>query len=266
MEGEHPPLPQFPIGKARPEDEAIARSIVRYIPSGATIQLGIGSMPGVIGKMLADSDLRDLGMHTELCSDAYVDLWEAGKLTNRFKKVCPGRGVTGMAFGTDRLYRWVNENPGVAIYPLEYVNSTEIIGQMDNLISINSCISVDLYGQISAESVGTRQISGTGGQLDYLTGAAMSHGGKAFICMASTYVDHKGVRHSRIVPTFNGDIVTDPRSQSYFIVTEYGVVNLVGRSTWERAELLISIAHPDFRDELIRDAQKLGIWKRSNRR
>lgn len=266
VEGEHPPLPQFPIKEAAPEDIAIARSIVRYIPSGATIQLGIGSMPGVIGKMLADSDLRDLGMHTELCSDAYVDLWEAGKLTNRFKKVCPGRGVTGMAFGTDRLYRWVNENPGVAIYPLEYVNSTEIIGQMDNLISINSCISVDLYGQISAESVGTRQISGTGGQLDYLTGAAMSHGGKAFICMASTFIDHKGVRHSRIVPTFNGDIVTDPRSQSYFIVTEYGVVNLVGRSTWERAELLISIAHPDFRDELIRDAEKLKIWRRSNRR
>ncbi len=133
------------------------------------------------------------------------------------------------------------------------------------MISINSCISTDLYGQVSAESNGTRQISGTGGQLDYLTGAAMSKGGKAFICMTSTYTTKDGVRRSRIVPTFNGDIVTSPRSQSYFIVTEFGVVNLVGRSTWERAELLISVAHPDFRQELIEAADKQHIWRRSNK-
>lgn len=265
VEGEHPDLPQFPTPEPSEEDIAIARSILPYIPSGATIQLGIGGMPGTIGKMLAQSDLKDLGMHTELCSDAYVDLWESGRLTNQKKTVIPGRGVTGMAFGSDRLYRWINENPAVAIYPLEWVNSTDVIGAMDNLISINSCISVDLYGQVSAESVGARQISGTGGQLDYLTGAAMSRGGKAFICMTSTYTDREGEVHSRIVPTFCGDIVTDPRSQSYFIVTEYGVVNLVGRSTWERAELLISIAHPNFRDALIADAERLGIWRKSNK-
>lgn len=266
VEGEHPPLPQLPIAPPTAEDTAIAQNILPYIPSGATLQLGIGGMPGVIGKMLAESDLHDLGMHTELCSDAYVDLWEAGKLTNRKKDFCPGRGVTGMAFGTQKLYDWINENPGVAIYPLEYVNAAETIAKMDNMISINSCISVDLYGQICAESAGTRQISGTGGQLDYLTGAAMSHGGKAFICMTSTFTDKAGHRHSRIVPTFNGDIVTDPRSQAYFVVTEYGVVNLAGRSTWERAEMLISIAHPDFREGLIAAAEKQKIWRRSSKR
>ena len=266
VEGEHPQLPQFPIAPPSKEDTAIASQILPYIPSGATLQLGIGGMPGVIGKMLADSDLKDLGMHTELCSDAYVDLWQAGKLTNRKKTLYPGRGLLGMAFGTQKLYDWIDNNPGVAACPLEYVNSAEIIGSMDNMISINSCISADLYGQVCAETAGTRQISGTGGQLDYLTGAAMSRGGKAFICMTSSFVDKAGVRHSRILPTFNGDIVTDPRSQAYFLATEYGVVNLAGRSTWERAEMLVSIAHPDFRDGLIEAAEKQHIWRKSNKR
>ena len=150
--------------------------------------------------------------------------------------------------------------------PLEVVNAPETIGKIDHMISINNCIAVDLYGQVSAESVGMRQISGTGGQLDYLTGAAMSRGGKAFLCMTSTYREKDGTIRSRIVPTFNGDIVTDPRSQAYYMVTEYGMVNLVGRTTWERAEMLISIAHPDFRDELIREAEKHGIWIQSNKR
>lgn len=266
VEGEHPQLPQFPIAPPSKEDSAIASRILPYIPSGATLQLGIGGMPGVIGKMLADSDLTDLGMHTELCSDAYVDLWQAGKLTNRKKALYPGRGLLGMAFGTQKLYDWIDNNPGVAVCPLEYVNAAEVIGSMDNMISINSCISADLYGQICAETAGTRQISGTGGQLDYLTGAAMSRGGKAFICMTSFFTDKQGVRHSRIVPTFHGDIVTDPRSQAYYLATEYGVVNLAGRSTWERAEMLVSIAHPDFRDELIDAAEKQHIWRKSNRR
>jgi len=178
----------------------------------------------------------------------------------------PGVGVTGMAFGTEQVYEFVNENPGVAFMPLELVNSPGIIGRIDNMISINNCIAVDLFGQVSAESAGTRQISGTGGQLDYLTGAAMSRGGKAFLCMTSTYHDHEGKLHSRIVPTFQGDIVTDPRSQAYYMVTEYGMVNLVGRTTWERAEMLISIAHPDFREELIRKAEENKIWIRSNKR
>lgn len=266
VEGEHSPLPTVPMHPATDADRAIAEEIMPMIPNGATLQFGIGGMPNVLGTMLAESDLKDLGMHTELCSDAYVSLTEAGKLNNAKKSYMPGTGATGMAFGTERVYDFVDENPGVAFMPLELVNAPEIIGRIDNMISINNCIAVDLFGQVSAESVGMRQISGTGGQLDYLTGAAMSRGGKAFLCMTSTYRGKDGILRSRIVPTFQGDIVTDPRSQAYYMVTEYGMVNLVGRTTWERAELLISIAHPDFRDELIQKAEENGIWIQSNKR
>ena len=266
VEGEHPSLPQLPMANPTEIDKKIATQIFDYIVDGATLQLGIGNMPSLVGSMLAESDVRDLGMHTELCSDAYVTLYEAGKLTNRRKEINRLKGVTGLAFGTQKLYDWIDQNPGVIVCPLEYVNAPEVIASMDNIISINSCISVDLYGQVCAETAGLRQISGTGGQLDYLTGACMSKGGKSFICMSSTFVDKDGRTHSRIVPYFVGDIVTDPRSQTYYLVTEYGAVNLVGRSTWERAELLISIAHPDFREDLIAAAQKQGIWRRSNKR
>ena len=266
VEGEHPPLPQFPIAPPTEEDVKIADLIVPYIVDGATLQLGIGGMPNVVGARLAESDLKDLGMHTELCGDAYYELYKAGKLTNRRKSHQRGKGVTGIVFGSQALYDWVDQNPGVVVEPLEYVNAPETIGKLDNMISINNCIAVDLYGQVCAESAGLRHISGTGGQLDYLTGAAMSKGGKAFICMTSSFVDKTGVRRSRVLPHFGGDIVTDPRSQAYYIVTEYGTVNLAGRSTWERAELLVSIAHPDFREELIADAEKQKIWRRSNKR
>ena len=265
VEGHHDPLPEFPVARPTPEDEAIARLIVEQIPDGATLQLGIGAMPNVVGSLLAESDLRDLGMHTELCGDAYLNLFRAGKLTNRRKTHQPGKGVTGIVFGSRALYDWVDQNPGVIVEPLEFVNAPETIAKLDNMISINSAISCDLYGQVCAESAGLRQISGTGGQLDYLTGAAMSRGGKAFICMTSAYTDKAGERRSRILPHFGGDIVTDPRSQAYYIVTEYGAVNLAGRSTWERAEALVSIAHPDFREELIRAAEAQKIWRRSNK-
>lgn len=266
VEGEHPPLPQFPIAQPTEEDIKIADLIVPHIVDGATLQLGIGGMPNVVGARLAESDLKDLGMHTELCGDAYYELYKAGKLTNKRKSLQRGKGVTGIVFGSQDLYEWVDQNPGVVVEPLEYVNAPETIARHENMISINSCIAVDLYGQICAESAGLRHISGTGGQLDYLTGAAMSAGGKAFICMTSSFVDKAGVRRSRVLPHFNGDIVTDPRSQAYYIVTEYGAVNLAGRSTWERAEMLVSIAHPDFRDSLIAAAEEQKIWRKSNRR
>ena len=266
VEGEHPPLPQFPIAPPTEEDVKIADLIVPHIVDGATLQLGIGGMPNVVGARLAESDLKDLGMHTELCGDAYYELYKAGKLTNRRKSHQRGKGVTGIVFGSQALYDWVDQNPGVVVEPLEYVNAPETIGKLDNMISINNCIAVDLYGQVCAESAGLRHISGTGGQLDYLTGAAMSRGGKAFICMTSSFVDASGTRRSRVLPHFNGDIVTDPRSQAYYIVTEYGVANLAGRSTWERAELLVSIAHPDFREELIRGAEEQRIWLPSEKR
>ena len=266
VEGEHPPLPQFPIAPPTEEDVKIADLIVPHIVDGATLQLGIGGMPNVVGARLAESDLKDLGMHTELCGDAYYELYKAGKLTNRRKSHQRGKGVTGIVFGSQALYDWVDQNPGVVVEPLEYVNAPETIGRLDNMIYINNCIAVDLYGQVCAESAGLRHISGTGGQLDYLTGAAMSKGGKAFICMTSSFVDKTGVRRSRVLPHFGGDIVTDPRSQAYYIVTEYGAVNLAGRSTWERAELLVSIAHPDFREDLIAAAEDQKIWRRSNKR
>ncbi len=266
VEGEHAPLPEFPIAEATEEDRKIAGFIVPHICDGATLQLGIGTMPNVVGAMISDSDLKDLGMHTELCGDAYLRMFEAGKLTNRRKTFQKGKGVTGLLFGSRALYDWADQNPGLAIEPLSFVNDPGVIARHDNMISINSCISVDLYGQICAETAGLRQISGTGGQLDYLTGAAMSKGGKAFICMTSSFVDRQGVRHSRVLPRFDGDIATDPRSQAFWVVTEYGAENLAGRTTWERAEKLISLAHPDFRDELIRAADAQRIWRRSNRR
>lgn len=266
VEGEHGPLPELKSPPPKPEDLKIAEHIVPLIKDGSALQLGIGGMPNAVGKMIAECGIKGLGMHTELLCDAYLDLYNAGALTNHRSSLQRDKGVFGICLGTQALYDWVNDNPGLHACPLEYVNSPEMIAQMDNMISINSCIRTDLYGQICSESDGIRQISGTGGQLDYLTGAAMSKGGKAFICMTSTYTNHEGIRKSRIVPTLNGDIVTSPRSQSYFIVTEYGAVNLVGRTTWERAELLISIAHPDYRDELIKAAENQHIWRKSNKR
>ena len=205
-------------------------------------------------------------MHTELCSDAYVDLYNAGKLTNRRKTLFPGKGVVGVAFGTNKLYDWLDDNPGIAFCPLDFVNDPAVIGGIDNMVSINGCISVDLFGQVSSESSGMRQISGTGGQLDFLLGASTSKGGKAFLCLPSVHVARDGTRRSNIVPHFSGEIITSPRSQVYYIVTEYGAINLEGRTTWERAQMLIDIAHPDYREELIREAEEQKIWRRSNRR
>ncbi|MBQ6229600.1 MAG: butyryl-CoA:acetate CoA-transferase [Eubacterium sp.] len=266
VEGHHDPFNYGDREHTTEVDRKIAGHILPYLVDGATLQLGVGSMPNALGKLIAKSDLHDLGMHTELCSDAFLSLYKAGKLTNTRKNIDKGKGVFGCAIGSADLFDWLEDNHGIAAYPLEYVNRPSIIAQIDNMVSINSCVAVDLYGQVAAESSGSRQISGTGGQLDFLVGASASKGGKAFICMSSTYNDKDGVPHSRVVPLFNGDIITSPRSQVYFIVTEYGIINLEGRSTWERAEAIISIAHPDFRDELIKEAEKMKIWRKSNKR
>lgn len=260
------PLWEMKTPEPSEADIRIAQNIFPYIHDGATIQLGIGGMPNALGELIAASDLKDLGMHTELCSDGYLALYKAGKLTNRRKTLYPNKGVLGLAIGTKELYDWLDDNPGVAGFPLSYVNDPTVIARNDNMISINGCLTADLYGQVGAESAGTRQISGTGGQLDFVTGATMSKGGKAFLCMSSTYTDKKGERHSRIVPSFRGDIVTTPRSQAYYLVTEYGAAMLAGQSTWQRAEQLIGLTHPDFRDELIRSAEEQHIWLPSNKR
>ena len=266
VEGIHAPLHEPPMLPPEEEEIKIANWIMPYISDGATLQLGVGSLPNVVGMEIARSDLKDLGMHTELCGDAFYELHKAGKLTNRRKEKYRGKGVVGMCFGSRDFYDWIDRNPSVIVCPLEYVNATETVAEIDRMVSVNNCIAVDLYGQISSESFGTRHISGTGGQLDFLTGAAMSEGGKAFICMNSTFQTKEGELQSCIVPRFSGDIVTSPRSQAYYMVTEYGVVNLTGATTWERAERLISIAHPAFRDGLIREAEKQKIWRRSNKR
>ena len=266
VEGHTDPVPTVAKKAPSPEDVAIAHNVLPYIVDGSTLQLGIGGTPDALGSILAESDLKDLGMHTELCTDGFLDLFKAGKLTNKRKAIFPGKGVLGLATGSRELYDWLDENPGVIALPIAYVNNPQVIASMDNFVSLNSCVSVDLYGQISSESAGLRHISGTGGQLDFLTGAAMSRGGKAFICVASSRVGRDGVRRSNIVPHFNGEIITSPRSQAYYIATENGVASLAGRSSWERAELLIGLAHPDFRDGLIKAAEEQRIWRRSNKR
>lgn len=266
VESGDPPLYEMPNPAPTQTDIKIANLVLPHIRDGATIQLGIGGMPNALGELIADSDLKDLGMHTELCSDGYLAMFKAGKLTNAKKSLHRGVGVLGLLIGSHELNEWASENPTVAGYPLSYVNDPYVIAQNDNMISINACISADLYGQVCSESSGTRQISGTGGQLDFVTGASMSRGGKSIICMTSTFTDRAGNMHSRIVPHFNGDIVTTPRSQVYYLATEYGVVNLAGLTTWERADALIGIAHPDFRDELIKAAEAQRIWLPSNKR
>ena len=195
-------------------------------------------------------------------ADAYLDLYEAGVLTNRRCTLHRGQGMLGIVLGSKRLYDWVDDNPGVIAAPLSYVNAPETIAQLDNMVSINSCIAADLYGQVASESSGLRQISGTGGQLDFLTGAAMARGGKP-----STRTLKDGTKESLIRATLpEGSIVSTPRSGVHYIVTEYGAVNLKGKTTWERAELLVSIAHPDFREQLIAAAESQKIWRRSARR
>lgn len=261
-------LPLWDMQSPEPSetDTMIARHIFPHIHDGATVQLGIGGMPNALGRLIAESDLRDLGMHTELCSDGYLAMFRAGKLTNRRKPLHTGKGVYGLAVGSEELYDWLNDNPGLMAMPLSYVNDPYVIAQNDGMISINGCLNADLYGQVASESAGTRQISGTGGQLDFVTGATLSRGGKAFLCMSSTFRDKAGILHSRVLPHFGGDIITTPRSQAYYVVTEYGAANLAGRSTWERADAMISIANPDFRDELIRAAEQQKIWLPSNKR
>ena len=268
VEGENPPLAELPSGGAPNEvDAAIAGLVMSKIPNGACLQLGIGGMPNTIGSMIAQSDLKDLSVHTEMYVDGFVDMAMAGKITGKNKKLDKGRQVFAFAAGTQKLYDYIDHNPEVMGAPVDYTNDVHVISQIDNFISINNAIDCDLFGQVNAESAGTKHISGTGGQLDFALGAYQSKGGKSFICMSSTVTGKDGSLKSRIVPTLTpGSIATDPRSCVHYVVTEYGMVNMKGLSTWERSAALINIAHPDFRDQLIQDAEKMGIWRRSNKR
>ena len=268
VEGGNPELPELPRLEPTAVDRAVARRIVEHSENGSTLQLGIGAMPDAVGRILCESDLRDLGMHTEMLIDAYLDLHTAGKLTNRAKGIDRGKGVFSFCVGTRELYEWADRNTGIASYPVDYTNDPDTMALNDRLVTINNCVEVDLFGQVNSESAGLRQISGTGGQLDFCTGAYLSRGGKGFICLSSTYTERKsGEVRSRIVPTLApGSAVTDPRSQTPYLVTEWGLANLSGRSTWERAERIIALAHPRFRADLVRAAERMKIWRRSNKR
>jgi len=268
VEGDNPPIAQLPGGgEATDVDIAVANLVVPMIPDGACLQLGIGGMPNAIGAMIAQSDLKDLSVHTEMYVDAFVAMAEAGKITGRNKAIDKGRQVFAFAAGSKQLYDYINRNPEIMAAPVEYTNDVHVVSQIDNFISINNAIDMDLFGQVNAESAGTKHISGTGGQLDFAMGAYMSKGGKSFICMSSTVMGKDGVLKSRIVPTLTpGSIATDPRSCTHYIVTEYGAVNMKGLNTWQRAEAAISLAHPMFREELISQAEKMNIWRRSNKK
>lgn len=261
-------IPELPIALSDEIDQKVARLIVEDVVNGSILQLGIGGMPNAVGNLIAESDVKDLGMHTEMLVDAYLAMFKQGKLTNKHKHLDKGKSVWTFSAGTRELYDWIDQNPFLAAYPVDYTNDPAVIGQFDNFISVNNCVEVDLFGQISSESSGVRQISGTGGQLDFVTGAYLSKGGKSFICFRSSFTNKKtGANGSCVVPTLpTGGIVTSPRTQAHYLVNEWGKVKLAGCSTWERTERIISIAHPDFREELIRNAEQMKIWRRSNKK
>ena len=267
VEGDNPAIGELPAGGEPTEvDKKVAELVVSEIPDGACLQLGIGSMPNTIGQMIAESDLKDLGVHTEMYVDAFVDIANAGKITGAKKSIDRFRQAFAFGAGTKKLYDYVDNNPAVMSAPVDYTNDARVIAQIDNFISINNAVDVDLFGQISAESSGIRQISGAGGQMDFVIGAFLSNGGKSFICLSSTFTSKDGTVHSRIRPTLaEGSAVTDTRPQTMYLVTEYGMVCLKGMSAWERAEAIISLAHPDFRDDLIKEAEKMKIWRKSNK-
>ncbi|MBU5627285.1 butyryl-CoA:acetate CoA-transferase [Oscillibacter sp. MSJ-2] len=269
VEGNNDPMGILSGGGVPTEvDAAVAKLIVEEIPNGACLQLGIGGMPNTVGSMIAESDLKDLGVHTEMYVDAFVDIAKAGKINGSRKNIDRGRQTYGFGAGTQKLYDYLHENPELMSAPVSYTNDIRSISELDNFISINNAVDVDLFGQINAESAGVKHISGAGGQLDFVLGAYLSKGGKSFICCSSTFTDKKtGKLVSRIRPTLSiGSIVTDTRTNVHYLVTEYGKVCLKGLSTWERAEAIISIAHPDFRDELIAQAEAMRIWRASNKR
>ncbi|MEG1657513.1 MAG: butyryl-CoA:acetate CoA-transferase [Oscillibacter sp.] len=268
VEGNNPPMEQLGGSGAPSEvDLAVANLVVPEIPNGACLQLGIGSMPSTIGKMIAESDLTDLGIHTEMYVDAFVDMAAAGKITGARKPFDKGRQTYAFAAGTQKMYDYLNNNPECMCAPVSYVNDISRVSQIDNFVSINGAVDIDLFGQVSSESSGTSHISGAGGQQDFVMGAYLSKGGKSFICCSSSFMDKKsGQLKSRIRPTMmEGTIATATRTNLHWVVTEYGKFNVKGKSTWERAEGLIGLAHPQFREELIAEAEKMHIWRRSNK-
>lgn len=241
------PLIELKRGELTEEDKLIGQNCASLIQDGDTLQLGIGSLPDAI--LLSLYDKKDLGIHTEMFSDGVMDLVRAGVINNTKKTLHPNKMVATFIMGSKELYEFIDDNPMVHMAPVDYVNDPYIIAKNDNMVSINSCVQIDLAGQVCSESVGLRQISASGGQVDFVRGAGMSQNGRAMIAVASATKDGKT---SKIVPVLNeGAAVTTLRNDVSYIVTEYGIAYLKGKTLRERGRELIRIAHPNFRDELI---------------
>ena len=231
--------------------DRIAGHVAELIPDGATIQMGIGAIPDTMLKYMYEK--KNLGIHTELFSDGVIDLVEAGVLTNARKTLHPGKIIAGFILGTKRLYDWVDDNPLIELHPTEYVNDPFVIAQNENMVAVNSAIEVDLTGQVCADSIGPKIYSGVGGQLDFIYGASRSKGGIPIIALPST-----ARQFSRIVPMLKtGAGVVTTRNHVRYIITEYGIADLYGKTIRQRAHSLINIAHPEFRDNLMRQAREL---------
>jgi itaconate CoA-transferase len=251
----HVPLIEVKPILPMPEDAVIGRAIAQLVPDGATIQLGIGGITNAVTSSMTGH--KDLGIHTELFCEGMVELIKQGVVTGKKKTLHPRKNVFTVAQGTREMYDLMNDNPSMESYPVSYVNDPGVIAQNDNMISINSILEVDLLGQCNSEFLGGAQYSGTGGQLDYVRGAFNSRGGMSFLAFYSTA---KKGEVSRVVPRFKtGTVVTTPRMDTHYLVTEYGVVNLKGKSTRERALDIISIAHPKFRDGLLKEAENMHL-------
>jgi len=240
------PLIEIPIPKITSVEEDIGRYVASLIPDRANLQLGIGAIPDAVLKFLVEK--KDLGIHTEMFSDGVVELYEMGVITNKYNNLNPGIFIATFLMGTQRLYKFADNNPNIEMHPVDYTNNVVIAGKVNNLISINSAIQVDLFGQVCADTIGYQQYSGVGGQVDFVRASSLSPGGKSIIALPST---NKKKTISRIVPKLDeGACVTTSRNDVHYIVTENGIADLRGKTVRQRANALIDIAHPDFRKQL----------------
>jgi acyl-CoA hydrolase len=263
IEGDNAPLFELKAPPVSDIDRAIARRIAAEIEDGACLQIGIGGMPNAVCSLLKDSGAKDLGIHTEMLTDGLIELYKAGVVTGARKQLDPGKSAFTFGLGSRLMYDALDGNPDMLCCPVDYTNLPHYIMQNDRAFSINSTTQMDLQGQAASETDGHRHISGTGGQLQYVRGAYASKGGKSFICMSSVF-EKKGVRRSRIVLDLTrGNIVTTPRSDVMYVVTEYGMVNLKGKSIPERVRAMISLAHPDYREDLERQARENRLLPRA---
>ena len=260
--GDNAPAPELPNPPPSDVDKAVARLIIDEIEDGACLQIGIGGMPNAVCSLLQESSARDLGIHTEMLTDGIIDLYHAGLITGARKQLNPGKLVCTFALGSTYLYQAIDRNPDVEFHAVDYTNLPHNIMLNDNVVAINNTTQIDLTGQAASETAGHRHLTGTGGQAQFARGAYASKGGKSFICLASTFERH-GERSSRIALGLTpGNTVTTTRADMMYVVTEYGIANLKGKCVAERARALITLAHPDFREGLEREAYQNGLIPR----